>query len=372
MSEMIGGYEVKEPLSNKNAGFSKWGFGEKDGKTWFLKEFLSPVYPVNRGEMTEKSMQRKLTQCHEYEIDKIRLFSQLGRASDGNLLWIHEFFRYGSKYYIATEAVTGKTFQDAVQLPEEKKILVLKILAHSMASLHQAGLVHGDIKPDNLIFRETKNGNISAKIIDIDGCFSVSAPPTDPDSMNGDQLYLAPETFQFILEQPVKLTEKIDVFAMGLVFFQLLTGDMPAFPSDDYKYPFSVLLDGKALDLSAVKNETLQEIIAGMLAADPVHRTSMQQVYETLSAAWPVKTARVSTGPVDWTRTASYEDAQRRLRRMGSFPPGAGPVDPRAAAYAGSLGGSGALKGRMGPARSAPGAGAAEDTDEFFSAAGDL
>ena len=159
---------------------------------------------------------------------------------------------------------------------------------------------------------------------------------------------------------------------MGLVFFQLLTGDMPAFPSDDYKYPFSVLLDGKALDLSAVKNETLQEIIAGMLAADPVHRTSMQQVYETLSAAWPVKTARVSTGPVDWTRTESYEDAQRRLRRMGSFPPGAGPVDPRAAAYAGSLGGSGALKGRMGPARSAPGAGAAEDTDEFFSAAGDL
>ena len=98
MSEMIGGYEVKEPLSNKNAGFSKWGFGEKDGKTWFLKEFLSPVYPVNRGEMTEKSMQRKLTQCHEYEIDKIRLFSQLGRASDGNLLRIHEFFRYGSKF----------------------------------------------------------------------------------------------------------------------------------------------------------------------------------------------------------------------------------------------------------------------------------
>ena len=107
---------------------------------------------------------------------------------------------------------------------------------------------------------------------------------------------------------------------------------------------------------------------------DSVTKPRMQKV--VYSADWKDgKPLNRNTGVsqiIKYLRLESYEDAQRRLRRMGSFPPGAGPVDPRAAAYAGSLGGSGALKGRMGPARSAPGAGAAEDTDEFFSAAGDL
>ena len=53
----IGEYEV-ENLTTKNAGFSKWGFAVKEGKTYFIKEFLSPVYPVS-GKLSEKQIGRK-------------------------------------------------------------------------------------------------------------------------------------------------------------------------------------------------------------------------------------------------------------------------------------------------------------------------
>ena len=45
--EIINGYELLEPLKNKNAGFSRWTFAKKDGTEWFLKEFLDPVFPTD-------------------------------------------------------------------------------------------------------------------------------------------------------------------------------------------------------------------------------------------------------------------------------------------------------------------------------------
>lgn len=41
------GYIVAGTLKSDNAGFSKWGIAQKDGQEYFLKEFLSPVYPQN-------------------------------------------------------------------------------------------------------------------------------------------------------------------------------------------------------------------------------------------------------------------------------------------------------------------------------------
>ena len=40
----INGYELEADLTADNSGFSKWGFARKNGKTYFIKEFLSPVY----------------------------------------------------------------------------------------------------------------------------------------------------------------------------------------------------------------------------------------------------------------------------------------------------------------------------------------
>ncbi len=43
----IKGYEIKGELKTNNSGFSKWGFATKNGRDYFIKEFIDPVYPIH-------------------------------------------------------------------------------------------------------------------------------------------------------------------------------------------------------------------------------------------------------------------------------------------------------------------------------------
>lgn len=45
---MLNGYILKGELQNANSGFSKWGFAVKNGKEYFIKELISPVFPMDR------------------------------------------------------------------------------------------------------------------------------------------------------------------------------------------------------------------------------------------------------------------------------------------------------------------------------------
>ena len=47
MGEVLNGYKLLAPFQNRDAGFSRWTTGEKDGKVYFIKEFLNPVYPAD-------------------------------------------------------------------------------------------------------------------------------------------------------------------------------------------------------------------------------------------------------------------------------------------------------------------------------------
>lgn len=280
IGEWIGDYYVREPLSNKNAGFSLWGFGEKEGKRYFLKQYLSPVFPSKEGGLSEKVYEKKLASSIAFQKNKHKLFTIINESSDGNLLKIHEFFRYGSKYYISAEAVDTVPPEEVAKLSEDEKLLILLGLSHSMKCFHENGLVHGDMKPDNILYRRSKKGYITPIIIDIDNCFYLADPPKDGDSINVDQVYMAPETFRFIREEKVKLSEKIDIFALGLIFYEILCGTLPV--KNEREYPFSVLLDGGRLDTSAVRNAELAYIIDKMLVLDPEKRISMRQVHEHL------------------------------------------------------------------------------------------
>ena len=51
---MLHGYHILAEFSTENAGLSRWTFCEKGGRTFFIKEFLSPVYPVHQGELSAR------------------------------------------------------------------------------------------------------------------------------------------------------------------------------------------------------------------------------------------------------------------------------------------------------------------------------
>lgn len=280
MKEFIGDYELKEPLTNRNAGFSKWGIGIKDGKEYFIKEFLSPVYPEENGELSEALVQKKIQACREYEIKEKKVINNINKCSDGNVLRISEFFRYGTKYYIATERLYAIDREYVYKLPYNEKIRILKVLAHSLYSMHKNNIIHGDMKLDNIIFYRTSKNKITAKIIDVDGSFLVSDIPQDFEDIVVDQVYMAPETFTMICNEEGEIDEKIDVFAMGLIFYQILTGVLPAMDGDTYIYPYEYVLDNRKFKF-AVKNDVFS-IIEKMLDKNPEKRISMEEVFEGL------------------------------------------------------------------------------------------
>ncbi|MCD7766773.1 MAG: hypothetical protein LUH53_09740, partial [Lachnospiraceae bacterium] len=100
MAEFINGYKLDAPLKTDNSGFSKWGFASLNAKKYFIKEFLSPVYPADAKLLGEELTQKRKASCEKYVTEKRLLFAAINKASDGNIVHIEHFFRYGSKYYI--------------------------------------------------------------------------------------------------------------------------------------------------------------------------------------------------------------------------------------------------------------------------------
>ena len=102
---IINGYTLKEDLQNANSGFSKWGFAVKNGKEYFIKELIKPVYPIDASSMPEDLYRHRVDYCNKYENKFRRYFGQINRVSRGNLVRVEEFFRCKSKYYLITEKI---------------------------------------------------------------------------------------------------------------------------------------------------------------------------------------------------------------------------------------------------------------------------
>lgn len=285
MDEIINDYHLVQPFQNQDSGFSRWTYGTKNGCTFFLKEFLDPIYPVDPG--LEPAMRNsRIADCKAYEEKKIHLYQTINLLSDGNLVRIVEFFRHHSHYYISTPMISAEslTFDQIAALPFEDIILLCKTAAHSLMQLHEAKIVHSDIKDKNLLVKQTQTGKLVAKIIDFDCSFFEHQPPVSEDELGGDQIYLAPEACLFICGEPVSLTCKMDVFSLGLLFHQYMTGTLPGFDTAEYFYAHETVLDGNPLTVSSDLPDSIRLMLQQMLDADPEQRCTMRQVFQILDA----------------------------------------------------------------------------------------
>ena len=285
MCEVINGFELTEPLQNKDAGFSRWTFARRDGKEYFLKEFLDPVYPVDPV-IGERQMRARILTCREFEKKRGALYQAINEASDGNAVRIEAFFRWGPRYYATMERIhsAGMKMDDIAALPFEERLHLCRIIAHSIWCLHSRGVVHADIKDENILIRRTKAGTLTAKIVDFDCSFLENYPPESEDEFSGDQVYLAPEACLFLCgDREVPLTEKLDVFSLGILFHQYLAGSFPGFDRSEYDYLHEAVLDGNPARISPeVRDPALRVMLQEMLKADPEERCPMQDVRETL------------------------------------------------------------------------------------------
>jgi serine/threonine protein kinase len=158
----------------------------------------------------------------------------------------------------------------------------LKTVAHSLKILHDLHIVHSDLKPSNVLIKRTELG-YTTKLIDFDSSYLVGKPPP-PEEIVGTMNYYSPELVRYIQESaaPEELTEASDIFALGLIYAEYLTGALPAFDPAHREAAMAVL-HGQQLKLGASRAPA--EVIAlveRMLLLDPAARPSVAQVHSTL------------------------------------------------------------------------------------------
>lgn len=273
-------YHIDGTFTSENAGFCRWAIGERGGREYFIKEFLSPKFPAENSGLKAETIAKKRAECERFFDQKAKLYREIQQCRTGNIMIIHDFFRSGSKYYAVSEKVNAEkmTVVQVAALPPEKKRTLICSILYSFSELHRRGIVHSDVKPDNILLKKTEKGYYTGKIIDFDAGFF----ETDvPEEIQGDQVYLAPEMRLRMMEIPVPVTTKADVYALGILFHQYWTGELPTF-SGEYNYLFEAVLDGASVSLSGKLPPDLAGQIRAMLQEDQAKRPSAEQVLRAL------------------------------------------------------------------------------------------
>jgi len=282
-AEMIGEYLLTAPLTTKNSGFSKWGFCTKGGTEYFIKEFLSPVYPDDTVNIAPAIKNRRCKECNEWFAKKQAIYNKICEAVNGNIIAPFRFFKHGSHFYIVTDKVPqcSLDFKGVKHLPPEQKHILMKVITACFSSLASKGIVHADMKPENILFKNTLPYQYTAKIIDFDSCYLASAPPFG-DDVQGTPEYMAPESFLVLAENRVELTPKVDVFALGIIFHEMLCGEKPKY-TGDASYIYEAVLKNYEIKLNSDILPAYRNIIANMLKKDAADRWSAAKVFNHLS-----------------------------------------------------------------------------------------
>lgn len=287
--EMLGKYELESSLTNENAGYSLWGFGKKNGRDFFVKQFVEQKYPANDTVSSAARLEKKKKECRRFEERKTALYRTLNQYSDGNAVRVEEFFRIESKYYISMERINAQKMgcRDISKLPVDQIKRLCAIVAHSIGSLHEGHMIHADLKPDNVLIARSSAGMLTAKIIDFDSGFLESDPPGPGEAISGDFHYFSPEACASIWGNEVALTCKMDVFALGVLFHEYFTGRIPEFDTNSSSYTGEAVAKGEPIRICDKLPADVRSLLSGMLQADPEKRPSAMEVFRSFRAAGP-------------------------------------------------------------------------------------
>jgi eukaryotic-like serine/threonine-protein kinase len=251
------------------------------------------------------------------DADRVRRFVQEAKAASAlnhpNILTIYEIGQADSSHYIATEFIEGRTLRRHGAADRAKLSAVLDIalqIGSALAAAHRAGIIHRDIKPDNVMVRP--DGYV--KVLDF-GLAKLTErfpkpetgdleTPTDYDletnsgMILGTASYMSPEQ-----ARGQKVDHRSDIFSFGVVLYELLTGTKP-FSGPTVSHTIVSILESEPPSLARHLPPSaggLDRIVAKALAKD---RAARYQSVEDLLA--------------DLRRVKQRVDFEAELQRSGS------------------------------------------------------
>ncbi len=153
----------------------------------------------------------------------------LSKINHPHLLTVYDYGVYQVNYpYIVTEYIRGISLSQLIEergrIPLDETVEILGQVCDGLHSAHQQGIIHRDMKPDNiLVIREAQQEWV--KVIDFG--LAVEGPEgqsslTETGSFIGTAAYMAPEQFE-----RAEVGPRIDVYAIGVILYEMLTGIRP-------------------------------------------------------------------------------------------------------------------------------------------------
>ena len=166
----------------------------------------------------------------------------LAQLNHPNIVTLYEFGETGGQFYFLMEFVDGVNLRQLLasgRISAREALAIVPQICDALQFAHDQGIVHRDIKPENILLDRRGRVKVAdfglAKLV---GTESFGVPPpggpdrlqpelqtslTDAGKIMGTPNYMAPEQ----VEHPGEVDNRADIYALGVVFYQMLTGELP-------------------------------------------------------------------------------------------------------------------------------------------------
>jgi serine/threonine protein kinase len=198
----------------------------------------------------------------------------------------------GQPYFVMDylEGMTlGKLIREKGALPPQRVLSIVKQICEALSEAHKQGIIHRDLKPENIMLQEVDSGNDYVKVLD----FGIADSPQDLKPqlepikfVAGSPAYMSPEQCQGF-----ELDPRSDIYSLGIVVFEMLTGKRP-FKGEEHVSMMFLHVSRPPLLLSEAAPElnfpqAADQVIAAALAKIPDQRqTSVEDFWLEIENAF--------------------------------------------------------------------------------------
>ena len=235
------------------------------------------------------------------------------RLSHPNIVNIYDVGVSAGEHYIVMEYVPGTTLKELIQqrghLEPDAALAITREIAEALAHAHANGLVHCDIKPHNILMLDGAH----AKVADFGIARAVTeSTMTYSGNVIGSVHYFSPEQAKGTM-----ITPKSDVYSLGVVLYEMLTGELP-FTGEN---PVAIAMKHLQDEPTPVRRidpdipPVVEALVSRMMAKDPAMRPSSEEVVHEVEQA---KAMMNGSAPA----AAPDPYATQVLPRVGAAAPG--------------------------------------------------